>query len=91
MFAAQLCNKNNMLEQIKNELAESEISAMVQMKNGKTLYGIIVDFFQEISTETEELKFISNQNIENYKRTESFKWVDILKLKEIKTIDMCLK
>lgn len=36
-----------MLEQIKNELVESEISAMVQMKNGKTLYGIIVDFFKK--------------------------------------------
>lgn len=83
--------KTIMIEQIKNDIFESEISAMVEMKNGKTLYGIIVDFFQEINTETEELKFISNQNIENYKRTESFKWVDMLKLREIKTIDMSLK
>ncbi len=80
-----------MIEQIKKELHETEISAMVQMKNGKTVYGIIIDFFEEINNEVEELKFISNQNIENYKRTESFKWVDMLKLKEIKTIDMSLK
>ncbi len=76
-----------MLDQLKSEL---ETEAMVVFKNGKTVYGIILDFFRGESG-IENLKFVPNHFLENYRANENHQYVITLDSISVKAVDVCLK
>lgn len=76
-----------MFDQLRNEL---ETEAMVQFKNGKTVYGIILDYFKGES-EIENLKFVPYHFLNNYRASENHQFVIILNSGSVRTVDVCLK
>lgn len=76
-----------MFEQLRSEL---ETDAMVKFKDGKTVYGIILDYFRGESS-VENLKFVPNLFLELYRSTENQQLVVTLHEKNVRTVDVCLK
>ncbi len=76
-----------MFEQLRSEL---ETDAMVKFKDGKTLYGIILDYFRGES-EVENMKFVPHHFLELYRATENPQFVIILDKKSVRAVDVCLK
>ncbi len=76
-----------MFEQLRNEL---ETDAMVKFRSGRTLYGIILDYFRGESA-IENLKFVPNHFLELYRATEHPRFVITLDSKSVTAVDICLK
>jgi len=76
-----------MFEQLRKEL---ETDAMVKFKNGKTIYGIIIDYFRGES-EIENLRFVPNHCLELYRATENPQFVMTLHNDSVLVVDVCLK
>ena len=76
-----------MIEQLKSEM---ETDAFVKFKNGKSLYGIIIDFIRD-ETLLESLRFVPNHSLDLYRATENPQCVMILKSEQVESIDLCLK
>ena len=67
-----------------------ETDAFVKFKNGKSLYGIIIDFIRD-ETMPESLRFITNNSLESYRLTESPKFIITLESQYVTSVDVCLK
>jgi hypothetical protein len=80
-----------MLEQIKTEMGFSNVPAAVQMKSGKTKYGVIIDFIDNENYTPDYWKFVSNYDILKYEQTENPSLVEILAVTNISYIDAYLK
>jgi hypothetical protein len=76
-----------MFEQLKNEM---ETDAMVTFKNGKSLYGIIIDFIKD-ETMFETLRFVPNDSLGLYRATENQKLVMTLESEYVTSVDVNLK
>ena len=76
-----------MLEQLKNEI---ETDAMVKFKNGKSIYGIIIDLIRD-GKMTESLRFVPNHCLELYRATENPQFIMTLEPKHVASVDLCLK
>ena len=76
-----------MLEQLKREM---ETDAMVKFKNGKSLYGIIIDFITE-ERGIEDLRFVPNDCMKIYRATENPQFVMTLNADSVSAVDICLK
>ena len=76
-----------MFEQLKREM---ETDAMVKFKNGKSLYGIILDFITE-ERGIEDLRFVPNDCLQLYRATENPQFVITLNNKSVSAVDVCLK
>ena len=80
-----------MFEKIKKELGFVNASVMMQMKNGKTHHGVIVDFIDNPNYQADYWKFVSNYDILKYEQTENPKLVQVVPVSEIAYIDAYLK
>jgi hypothetical protein len=76
-----------MFEQLRKEL---ETEAMVKFNDGRTVYGIVLDYFLGES-KIENLKFVPNQFLELYRATENQQLVITLDSRSVKTVDVSLK
>lgn len=76
-----------MFEELRQEL---ETDALVRFKNGKSVYGIILDFIGK-DGEVDNLRFVPNQFLELYRATENTKCVVWLHSDSVNAIDLCLK
>lgn len=76
-----------MLEQLRSEM---ETDAKVKFKNGKSLYGIIIDFIRN-ETMPENLRFVPNHSLESYRATENPQFVMTLESQYVTSVDVCLK
>lgn len=76
-----------MFEQLRREM---ETDAMVKFENGKSLYGIIIDFIRD-ETMLESLRFVPNHSLELYRATENPQFVMTLSSDSVNTVDICLK
>ena len=76
-----------MFEQLRNEM---ETDAMVKFKNGKSLYGIIIDFIGDKKM-IESLRFVPNNCLELYRATENPQLVMTLNTDSVSAVDICLK
>ena len=76
-----------MFEQLKNEM---ETDAFVKFKNGKSLYGIIIDLIRD-KTMMESLRFVPNHSLELYRATENPQFIMILESQHVTSVDVCLK
>jgi hypothetical protein len=76
-----------MFEQVRNEM---ETDAMVKFKNGKSIYGIIIDFIKDESM-LENLRFVPNHWIELYRATENPPFVMTLESAQVASVDVSLK
>jgi hypothetical protein len=76
-----------MFEQLRNSM---ETDAMVKFKNGKSLYGIIIDFIGDERMK-ESLRFVPNHSLELYRATENPQFVMTLSTDSVSAVDVCLK
>jgi hypothetical protein len=76
-----------MFEQLRSAM---ETDAMVKFKNGKSLYGIIIDFIGD-KTMLESLRFVPNHSLELYRATENQQLVITLNTDSVSAVDICLK
>ncbi len=76
-----------MFEQLRNEM---ETDAYVRFKNGKSFYGIIIDFINNESM-LESLRFVPNHSLELYRATENPQLVMTLKSENLDSVDVSLK
>lgn len=76
-----------MFEQLMKEM---ETDALVTFKNGRSVYGIILDLMNG-SSEIENLKFVPNYSLELYRATESSQLVIMLNKTSVSAVDICLK
>jgi len=76
-----------MFEQLRSEM---ETDALVKFKNGKSLYGIIIDFIRD-ETMLENLRFVPNHSLELYHATENPQFVITLESRHVTSVDVCLK
>ena len=75
------------MEQIKKEM---ETDAFVKFKNGKSFYGVIIDYFSP-DKKLENIRFVPNFCINMYRATENEQFVMILKSEDVIEIDTSLK
>ena len=76
-----------MIEQLKSEM---ETDAFIKFKNGKSLYGILIDFIKDQSL-LDSLRFVPNYSLDLYRATENPQCVMILKSEHVESVDLCLK
>ena len=76
-----------MFETINREI---ETDAMIKLKNGKSLYGVIIDFINDGSNFS-FLKFVSNDRIHLYRATESQEFVLTLGSDDLTSVNISLK
>ena len=76
-----------MFEQLKNDM---ETDAMVKFKNGKSIYGIIIDFIKD-ERMLESLRFVPNNFLELYRATENPQFVMTIDLESVTSVDVSLK
>jgi len=76
-----------MFEQLRSEM---ETDALVRFKNGKSLYGIIIDFIRDGSL-LESLRFVPNDSLDLYRATENPRFVMTLKSENVESVDLSLK
>ena len=63
---------------------------MVKFKNGKSLYGIIIDFIKDERL-FERLRFVPNHSLELYRATENQQLVMTLESEKVISVDVSLK
>lgn len=76
-----------MFEQLRSEM---ETDAMITFKNGKSIYGIIIDFIKDDSM-LESLRFVPNHSLELYRATENPQLVMTLESENVDSVDVSLK
>ncbi len=76
-----------MFEKLRSEM---ETDAYVKFKNGKSLYGIIIDFIRDEKM-LESLRFVPYDCMELYRATENPQFVMTLESKNVTSVDVCLK
>jgi hypothetical protein len=76
-----------MFEQLRSEM---ETDAFVKFKNGKSLYGIIIDFIRD-ETMLESLRFVPNHSLELYRATENPQFIITLESQYVASVDVSLK
>lgn len=76
-----------MFEQLRSEM---ETDALVRFKNGRSLYGIIIDFITDEKM-LESLRFVPNHCLELYRATENPQFVMTLESQQVDSVDLCLK
>ncbi len=76
-----------MFEQLRSAM---ETDAMVKFKNGKSLYGIIIDFIKDEAM-IDSLRFVPNHCLELYRATENPQFVMRLEPGQVASVDVCLK
>lgn len=76
-----------MFEELRSEM---ETDALVRFKNGRALYGIIIDFITDEKM-FENLRFVPNDCLELYRATENPQFVMTLKSQQLESVDLCLK
>jgi hypothetical protein len=76
-----------MFEQLKREM---ETDALVKFKNGKSFYGIILDFIT-VERGIDDLKFVPNHFLESYRNTENPEYIITLHTESVNAVDLCLK
>ena len=75
-----------MLEKIKKEI---EIDAIVKFKNGKSIYGVIIDLIKD--EKVDDLRFVPNQWLKLYRDTEHPQFIMTLDSTSVSAVDICLK
>jgi len=76
-----------MFEQLKSDM---ETDALVRFKDGKSVYGIIIDFIKDESM-PESVRFVPNRVLESYRATESPQFVMMLDSGNVASVDVSLK
>lgn len=79
-----------MFELIKKEMGITEVAARVQFRNGKTVYGVILDCLLGEPI-TGEMRFVPNNLLGYYQESENPKYVQVLTTELVTDIDTCLK
>ncbi len=76
-----------MFDQLRDEM---ETDAMVKFKNGKSIYGIIIDVIKDESM-LESLRFVPNHSLDLYRATENPQLVITLEPANVASVDVSLK
>lgn len=76
-----------MFEQLRSEM---ETDAFVKFKNGKSHYGVIIDFIRD-ETMPESLRFVPNDCLELYRATENPQFIITLESQYVTSVDVSLK
>lgn len=59
------------------------------LKNGKTKYGILLDYINQSYSDT--WNFICNSNVNNFGETLNSKFIEVLPVESIESIDLYVK
>ena len=76
-----------MFKQLKSEI---KTDALVRFKNGKSIYGIIIDLIKDESLH-ESVRFVPNDVLKSYRATANPQFVMMLDSKNVTSVDVSLK